>query len=249
MDVNGTITVKANNVTIANSRLACSTCAGSFVVYEPNGFSGLTIKDSEISGGNVYAGGGAGGMNTFSRVYMHDCDECIQYDATISDSYFYVGRAVAGAHYEAIYNGDGITNIQHSTILNPHTQTAAVFMNTAGGAGGACQNHLTINHSLLAGGGFLVYPCGNADSSGSSTVVITSNRFARCTSGPLLQASGGRNCRGFGSPTGDGDAVANADGHGYFPRGGFFGVDSYIFCDSTTWSNNVWADNGASVPC
>jgi hypothetical protein len=122
-------------------------------------------------------------------------------------------------------------------------------MNTAGGAGGACQNHLTINNSLLAGGGFLVYPCGNADSAGSSATVITNNRFARCTSQPVVNAASGLICQGFGSPTGNGDTVGNSDGHGYYPRGGFFGVTSYIFCGSTTWSSNVWDDNGAAVPC
>ena len=78
-------------------------------------------------------------MNSFQRVYMWNCDECVQYDVNASDSYFYVGQPVSGAHYEAFYNGDGTTNIQHSTILNPHEQTADVFMNTAGGAGGACR--------------------------------------------------------------------------------------------------------------
>ena len=134
MDVTGTISVRADNVTIESSRITCEKCAGSFVIYEPNGYSGLTIKDSEISGGNTYVGGGAGGINSLQRVYMWNCDECVQYDVNVTDSYFYVGQPVSGAHYEAFYNGDGTTNIQHSTILNPHTQTAAVFMNTAGGA-------------------------------------------------------------------------------------------------------------------
>jgi hypothetical protein len=248
VDVSGFIDVRANNVRIENSRIRCN-CAGDFAIHEPNGYSGLTVKDSEISGGNIYAGGGAGGMNSFLRVYMHDCDECIQYDSTITDSYLYIGQAVAGAHYEGIYNGDGTTDIQHSTILNPHSQTAAVFMNTSGGAGGACRNHLTINNSLLAGGGFLVYPCGNANSAGSSTTVITNNRFARCTSRPVVDAASGRICQGFGSPAGDGDAVGTPDAHGYYPRGGFFGVDAYIYCGSTTWSNNVWDDNSAAVSC
>ena len=30
-------------------------CAGGFAIREPNGYSGLTVKDTEINGGNVYA--------------------------------------------------------------------------------------------------------------------------------------------------------------------------------------------------
>jgi hypothetical protein len=242
---NGSITVQANNVTIQNSRIACN-CGRNFAVYEPNGYSGLTIKDSEISGGNVYAGGGMGGMNSFTRLYMWNCDECIQYDAHVTDSYFYVSASVSGAHYEATYNSDGTDNIQHSTILNPHEQTAAVFMDTGSGA---CRDHLTINDSLLAGGGFLFYPCGESSSVGSSTTAITNNRFARCTTGPVVNSASGYICQGHGSPTGDGDVVGTPDANGYYPNGGFFGLDAYIYCGSTTWANNVWDDNGKAAAC
>jgi hypothetical protein len=241
---NGSITVEANDVTIENSRIACN-CGPHFAVYEPNGYSGLTIKDSEISGGNVYAGGGAGAINNFTRLYIWNCDECIQYDANITDSYLNSNAALRGAHYEPVYNGDGTTNIQHSVLLNPHEQTATVI---DGGPGGACVTHLTVNNSLLAGGGYLIYPCANDSSAGSSATVITNNRFARCTTEPAVRAASGQICQGHGSTSGDGDVLGNPDNNGYYPRGGFFGVDAYIFCSQTTWKNNVWDDGGA-VAC
>ena len=167
---------------------------------------------------------------------------------SITDSYFYIGQAVSGAHYEAIYSNDATVDVEHTVIFNPHEQTADVFMNTGNGGGGACQNHLTINNSLLAGGGYLFYPCGNADTAGSSHTTITNNRFARCTTRPVVDAASGEICQGHGSLSGDGDVVGNSDGRGYYPRGGFFGPDAYIFCSQTTWKNNVW-DDGETVAC
>ena len=245
LHVTGSITVKANNVTIENSRIVCN-CGRGFAIDEPNGYSGLIVKDSEVSGGNVYAGGGAGGINTFMRLYMWNCDECIQYDANITDSYFYVSASTSDAHYEATYNSDGTENIQHSVMLNPHEQTATVFMDSGSGD---CRNHLTINESLLAGGGVLFYPCAESRSVGSSMTAITNNRFARCTTKPVINAASGYICQSHGSPTGDGDVVGTPDGHGYYPYGGFFSLDASIYCASTTWTNNVWDDNSAAAPC
>jgi hypothetical protein len=243
LSVSGSIIVQANNVTIRNSRI---TASGGFAIHEPNGYGGLTVKDSEVSGGDIYAGGGKGAMNTFARLYMHDCGECIQYDASITDSYFYVSGHKC--HCEAIYDSDGTVNVQHTTFMNPHEQTADVFMDV-GSPGQACDDHLTINNSLLAGGGYMVYPCGEAGSAGSSTTVITNNRFGRCTTKPTVRSAGGYICQGHGSPTGDGEVIGSPDSNGYYPYGGFFGVDSYTFCAQTTWTNNVWDDNGATVSC
>ena len=245
---NGSITVNADNVTIENSRIDCN-CEASrgFAIMEPNGHSGLTVKDSEVSDGNIYAGGGMGGTNYFTRLYMHDCDECIQYDANITDSYFLVDGQGAGGHFEATYNNHGTESVQHATILNPHEQTATIFMDVDNHA--ACDTHLTVNNSLLAGGGAVIYPCAEASSAGSSQVTITNNRFARCTTKPVVNAASGYICQGHGSTVGDGTVLAVPDGNGYYPNGGFFMLDSAIYCGSTTWTNNVWDDNGAAAPC
>jgi hypothetical protein len=78
---------------------------------------------------------------------------------------------------------------------------------------------------------------------------IVSNRFARCITPPLRQTSdGGWDCQGS---LGEGPG-AGADGNGYWPNGGHYGVDSYTFCPPAvgqTWANNVWDDNGAPEGC
>src|SRR5262249_6150972 len=106
MNITGSVSIVANNVTIQNSRIACSTCAGSFAVFEESTVSGLKIINSEISGGNVGYFGGDGAIGkSMSGVYMWNCDECAQYVHRVTDSYFYIGQAVSGAHYEALYGG------------------------------------------------------------------------------------------------------------------------------------------------
>ena len=240
LNVTGSITVRANNVTIQNSRITAGGAGGTAV--SAGRVSGLTIKNSEISGGNVFDG-----RATLSGVYMHDCDECAQYPTNIQDSYLIANQSNAGSHYEPVYADSDTLVVEHSVLLNPHSQTAAVFMDTSGG--GACDNHLTIDNSLLAGGGYTVYPCANASSAGSSVIKITNNRFARCTTAPVVHndSGGGNFCDGVGSPRGD--VVTKPDGTGYFPNGGGYGLDASIYCGQTTWSNNVWDDNGATAGC
>jgi hypothetical protein len=244
LDVTGSIDVQANNVTIQNTKITCG-CGRGFAVNQAGGYSGLTIKDSEISGGNV--GFFGSGIKTVDHVYMWNCDECIQYAKLITDSYLNVSAAVSGAHYEASYNNNATEDVEHTVIFNPHEQTATIFMDTSGGT--ACQDNLTVNNSLLAGGGYLIYPCGESTSAGSSHSTITNNRFARCTTKPVVNSASGYICQGHGSPNGDGDVVGNSDGNGYYPYGGFFGAIAYIYCNQTTWSNNVWDDNGVSTTC
>jgi hypothetical protein len=240
LNVSGSITVRANNVTIQNTKITASGTGGAAV--SAGRVSGLTIKNSEISGGNVFDG-----RATLSGVYMHNCDECAQYATSIKDSYLIANQSNAGSHYEPVYGDTDTLDVEHSVLLNPHSQTAAVFMDTTGG--GACSNHLTINDSLLAGGGYTLYPCGNASSAGSSVITITNNRFARCTTSPVVHnnAGGGNFCSGVGSP--NGDVVTKPDSTGYFPNGGGYGLDASVFCGQTTWSNNVWDDDGRSVAC
>ncbi len=244
LDVTGSIDVQANNVTIQNTRITCG-CGRGFGVNQAGGYSGLTIKDSEISGGNV--GFFGSGTKTVNHVYMWNCDECIQYGKLITDSYLYVSAEVSGAHYEASYNNNATEDVEHTVIFNPHEQTATIFMDTSDAT--ACQDNLTVNNSLLAGGGYLIYPCGESTSAGSSHSTITNNRFARCTTRPVVDSAGGYICQGHGSPSGDGDVVGNPDANGYYPNGGFFGAIAYIYCNQTTWSNNVWDNSGAATTC
>jgi hypothetical protein len=251
LDVSGGINVQANNVTIKNTRVNCTTCApGDSAVLIGRGFSGLAIQNSEVSGGSIDDfGSGDSSTTTLDHVYVHDCGECVHYMNTITDSYIVSCYCVvAGAHYEPVFTDKDFMNVQHSVLLNPHIQTAALM---AGKSSGPCSIHLSVTNSLLAGGGFVIYPCANTSSAGTSVVTFTGNRFARCTETPTTQ-NGANICTGFPFVDHGSDsfmAQNGTDGQGYFPSGGQFGFSAYIYCGQTTWTGNIWDDNGAAVSC
>jgi hypothetical protein len=247
--VTGEVVVEANNVTIENSRILNSGGGGVHAVSLPAAYSNLTIQDSELGGvspSQPVEAAVFGGNVTLIRDYLHNCADCVEYGNNVTDSYILNNGDIPGAHYEDLYGDDQTVNIQHSVLLNPFPQTATVFVNVGNGNGGACVNNVTVNNSLLAGGGYVLYPC-SGGSYGSGVVNITNNRFGRCTTTPLITAlygTGGTTCSGGGN--GDGQVP---DSHGYYPHGGYFGIDGDGFCGRETWTGNVWDDNGASVTC
>jgi hypothetical protein len=265
LNVTGTITVTAANVTITN---VCVTDdaegninSGPVVHFESTG--GL-IEHATVSGANATNQSvevAVGGGGTASHDYFYNCGECVHDSGwNVSDSYVnangdpysggYSGGVGQGAedHHEDVYCNRGSALIRHDTLLNPFNSVATLFCDTSDG--GACSNHVTMTDNLMVGGGFLLYACGNASSVGTSTMNISHNRFARCTTPAIARNSiqGGYACEGdknFSPGSG-------ADHHGYWPYGGYYGVHADTYCPperGQTWSANVWDDNGAGVKC
>ncbi len=144
---------------------------------------------------------------------------------TVTDSYFLDDAFMFCAHYEPIYIADTTLVVKHSTLLNIHDQTAAIFVDTSGNAG---DSHLTVTDSLLAGGGYTLYPAGNSKTVGTGTMDIERNRFARCTS------------------------TSCPDSHGYFPLSGYYGLAAYCYGGAgQTWQTNTWDDDVSAIadPC
>lgn len=259
-NVNGTITVRAPNVTIDN---VCVTTdgggqLGSSAISLVHGADGTLIEHATVAGANasdhsveIAAANGSGNRATLSQDYFYHCGECAHDEPwTINDSYI-ISNGMEGTsdHYEDVYCSDGTVSLDHDTLFNPEEQVAEVFCDTGGGSGGPCDNHVSVSNSLLAGGGYTLYACGNSSSVGSSTMSITDNRFARCTSSPVRQTGdGGYDCQGTTS-----EAIgAGADVHGYWPYGGHYGLASDTYCPPAggqTWSGNVWDNNNARVGC
>jgi hypothetical protein len=241
LEIKGTVTVAASDVTIENSRVvAPAGGSGSFAILLEEGADDFTIKDSEVEGpasskdgleSAVWNHYGNPGANT-SGVYFHDCADCWEGSGTFRDSYMVVDAAYSGSHDEDIYVCGGTVHVLHSTLINRHRQTAAVFGDTSGcGA-----NHLSITGSLLAGGGYVLYPQANSDSP-TGTMNISENRFARCHSAPKFnRASGGTDCAGGPDP------------NGLFANGGYFGIAAYYYLGGpNVWKRNIWDDNGRPV--
>ena len=246
LDVSGTIRVRANNVTIKNTRVTgvgagCgpTTTCGNFVIINDCACN-LTISHVEITANSpttIEHGirNPSGGTINVDHVYQHGNVDalCFCGNATVSDTYSFIHLAISQDHLENLYTDDSTVTVRHNTLLNTAPQTANIFANTGNGGGGACRNRLTITDNLLAGGGFSIYPCGNATSQGTSTANITGNRFARCGGGQGVQGGGGTwLCPG------------GSDSAGYYPRSGSFGRLAAAY-PNTVWANNIWDDNGA----
>jgi hypothetical protein len=234
-DVTGQINIAAPNVTIRNVRVT-ATESGSGSAAISGNEPGLRVIDSTVRGK------GAGENTVEAAIRDYDgatvegsnltlCNECVQgWPLTVKDSYMKVSSIYDGAHAEDIYICSGTVNVDHSTLLNEQGQTATVFGDTICGG----KNNFSVTNSLLAGGGYLLYPQANGSGSGGSTV-ITGNHIARCLSAETVSSDGHHLCRN------------GPDSNGYFPNGGGYDVGAY-FSGATTWSGNVWDDSGATVP-
>ncbi len=251
LDVTGTITISASNTTIKNVRLTVdSKGSGVAGISIENGVTGTTIQDSTIQGGATTDSPESAIFNHFyeplalTRVYIVNFADPLEGPATITDSYLdsngTYGSGSNVAHIEDVYVSDGTVSVTHSVLLNPSGQTATVFMDTSGGGAQiAGDDHLVITGSLLAGGGWTLYPSAKSTAVGTGTMNISNNRFARCLTSPVFDGSG-TTCKG------------GADSHGYFPGCGYYGVAADLYCPPTTgqsWSGNVWDDDDSQVAC
>jgi hypothetical protein len=239
LEITGTVIVAADDVTIKNSRIRATTGgSGSYAVQLNNGADNFTIEHTEVLGPTSETSGlesavwnhyGNPGV-TARYDYFHKCADCWEGPGVFENDYMVVDAAYNGSHDEDIYVCGDSVKVEHSTLYNTHHQTATVFGDTAGCGG----NNIEIKNSLLAGGGYMLYPQGNASSS-TGTMNITNNRFARCISGTAYDSStGGTYCA----------SNRAGDTSGYYPYGGFYGLAAYYFTGgANVWTNNVWDDN------
>jgi hypothetical protein len=236
VDLTGTVTIAADNVTIQNSRLHLAKGgSGTAVVKLNSGADNFTIKDSEVYGGsgpndaiesavwNLSNNTGA----TAIRSYFHACSECWHGSGTFRDTYILVDAGYPGSHDEDIYVCNGVLDIDHSTMFNYNDQTSTVFGDTYCGG----SNDITITNSLLAGGGQMLTLQAHSTSR-VGTTRITGNHFSRCLGSPYTANNGNWYCTG------------GSDSHGLFPYGGSYMVATeYYTGTGQIWENNVWDDN------
>lgn len=262
LDIRGTLTIAANNVTIRHSRITgigagCgATTCGNRLVDNCSGCL-LQLEGVELTTdpGTSYEFGVRNPRTStavLTRVYQHgDIDAMIWNEGTASlvDSYSIIGKATAGGgwgpaipgdHLENVYSNDATFTIQHSTVLNPVPQTSTFFGNTNNGFDGEpCKNVVVIENSLLAGGGHLLTHCAHSSGPGTGSIRVEGNRIARCGGGEEVQGGGGTwLCPGL--------TIGAHDGAGYYPNGGSFGLRN-SFPGPTTWAGNVWDDTGAAI--
>lgn len=260
LNIIGKVYITAPDVTLKN---VCVTydgagALGSTAVQITASATNVRIEDSSIGGANqsnrsmeIAASNWGAAAATLTNDYLYNCGECVHSGPWYVDDSYIISNGMRGTsdHYEDVYCNDSTVDMHHDTLLNPYGYVAEVFCDTNGGDGGACTNNVSIDNSLLAGGGFVLYACGNASSVGTSRMSLTRNRFARCKTLPVKQTpNGGYDCAGSMGEI----SYAGNDSHGYWPYGGHYGVASATYCppsDGHVWSDNFWDDDGSSVTC
>jgi hypothetical protein len=253
LDVTGTITIQAANTTIRNVRLTVvGRGSGTAGIWIEPGAGPTTISDTTIRGTSAHQSPESAIFNhngeslTLTRVYFYNFADPVEGAVTIDDSYIDAngsyGSGSAIAHIEDVYASDARVVVKHSVLLNPTGQTATVFMDTNGGQGAIPgDDKLTVVNSLLAGGGWTLYPSAKSTSPGTGRMNVSGNRFARCLSTPVYdKRSGGTSCK------------KGPDSHGYYPYGGYYGVAADLYCPpkrNQRWSANVWDDDDTPIRC
>lgn len=153
-------------------------------------------------------------------------------------------------HYEcfsdqATKEGGAPIVIRHNTLLNPHDQTAVIFLQSLFGPLG----DELVEGNLVAGGGYLIYHEAR-EGHPVGTLTIKGNRVARACKGQVKLIEGHHYCPAQSKgtePTKPGyeQAIPQSLEGGYFPQGGSYGtLDNN---GTVTQSGNVWDDTGAAV--
>jgi hypothetical protein len=177
--VNGCITVNAQNVTIRRVRVVCQ---GASAIW--SGSSGLVVEDSEIDCGTDGVGhtGLTPGNYTARRVNAHGCENIFwaERNVVVEDSYLHDPvdyDPVRDPHTDTIQIPAGGSNItiRRNTVFGNYVNSSS-FGNaaiTAAGVPGMSASPLVIEDNLLAGGGYTVYCPGDAP-----TATFNGNRFS-----------------------------------------------------------------------
>ncbi|MEV6596527.1 hypothetical protein AB0M36_06605 [Actinoplanes sp. NPDC051346] len=181
-DIRGEISVEANNVTIKNSRVVN---AGNWGIVQRPEVSGLVVKDSEIRGNGKdrlqYAilNLGSGDISILRNDISGVSDALSTNVGLIEGNYLHDPVYFDGDHTDMIQSNSGPPAgqrlvIRHNTVVNTLEQTAAIALFQDFGV----QHDATIEHNLLAGGGYALY-AGAGKLGTSYNIRVIGNVFSR----------------------------------------------------------------------
>jgi hypothetical protein len=191
MNITGQVAIDASNVTLTHDCITANGggASGTAAVVVGQGATNAQIDYSDVSGANSSSGSVeeairtnyANMTTTADHDYIYNCGECFHGAGTLTNDYVTANASIDPGgnedHYEGIYygGGGGPMVVEHDTILNPHAQTAAIFVSHDFGN----VTVLTITNNILEGGDYAIYG-GGSGSSGTvvGPVTVTGNRFA-----------------------------------------------------------------------
>jgi hypothetical protein len=175
LDVDGCLTIAADDVTVRRSRIRC---AGDYVVRVAEGASGVLVEDVEIDGrgdpGTIAIG--VSGF-TLRRADVHDVGDGPRMgDVTVVEDTWIHDLAVGGgSHNDGIQSTGGRRIvIRHNRIDHPGQQTSCILL----GADLGDIDDALVQGNLLNGGNYTVY-AGADPGHSASGIRIVGNRFGR----------------------------------------------------------------------
>jgi hypothetical protein len=222
LDITGSISVSASNVTIRNVRVNCNNGALAGAIHQGLGAENLTIEHVTIVGSATkqcqygVLSSAKGTTVRYSNISLVT-DAIAPYGDTIvehnyvHDLTFFPGDHVAAFGYDGGNAGVGPITIRHNTFDDPNNDgnnLIALYSQN-----GPIVN-TTVDNNWLAGSGHIMwaggYPADCSNSPGVHDVKITNNRFSTK----------------------------------YHPEGGSFSavVGWCSHASGNVWSGNVWAD-------
>ena len=120
LDIQGCVTVRADDVTIRRSRIRCAGQPGNWPVRIGVGFRGLLVEDVEIDGRGVATVAVQGENYTLRRVDVHDVIDGprLGSNTVVEDSYIHDLTHLTGTHNDALQTlgGDNII-VRRNTLL------------------------------------------------------------------------------------------------------------------------------------
>jgi serralysin len=181
LDIQGMVTINANNVTLKNSKVAAG---GWAVINITSGRRGVVIQDCEINGLSAEGVRGISGQGTFLRNNIHHTEDGIYLSGSdisftlIQDNYIHdLQSNWSGPHYDGIATDGHVSNvtIRHNTVINSHNQTSAVMLSNYFGS----VMNVTVDNNWLEGGGYTVYSDGQFNGGTISGVSFTNNYLVK----------------------------------------------------------------------
>ncbi len=176
LDIKGTVYIAADNVTIEN----CKITSNSFsAVQIKQGVSGAVVQDCTIDGVGTNNEGSSGitGAGTFLRNNIYNVENGLNIGpgkgTVIEGNYIHDLKASGSPHYDGIQIDGGQTDtiVRHNTVINDHTQTAALMIDNYFGP----VTNILVTDNLLVGGGYTIYSDGQFNGGKMTGITITNN--------------------------------------------------------------------------
>lgn len=178
LDIKGTVTVHAKNVTIENSKIEAGTAQWGISVASGS----VTVKDSEITGSGF--GGVQGDNYTLLRDDInnfHGDGMKLGNNVTVQDSWIHNAATQNGQHADGMQLQNGLSNvmIKHNSVDPQESgSNSAVFLKNDLGPNNTT-GPVVVDDNLLGGGGYTLYAYAGSSGLRQGGITIKNNHFLR----------------------------------------------------------------------